>query len=100
MSLKEKLEQLVEAYEAEVAEFAAERELSEEESLEVTAYDFGLDADGVPNSLGNADDIYNDGYNNGQDDGEYGLAVLILQMINDSQAVIAGQAEVASVVKH
>lgn len=45
-------------------------------------YDLGLDEFGMPNSYGNADDIYSDAYSNGMLEGQYVLAKQLLQLIS------------------
>lgn len=43
----------------------------------------GLDADGIPYSMGNYDDVYEDGMQNGNREGEYDLAKRILAVIGE-----------------
>lgn len=40
-----------------------------------TYSDLGLDQDGIPRSHGNSDDVYNDGFNYGRDQGHYDCLV-------------------------
>lgn len=44
-------------------------------------YELGLDRDGMPYSHGNSDDVYSDGFSNGELDGKYYLAKEILEMM-------------------
>jgi hypothetical protein len=51
-----------------------------EDSL--TFYEVSLDRDGMPYSHGNSNDVYDDGYHNGTQNGEYELAEKILRILN------------------
>jgi hypothetical protein len=48
----------------------------------VTFYDISLDAEGMPYSHGNSNDVYDDGYSNGVTQGEYDLASKILLILH------------------
>lgn len=45
-------------------------------------YELSLDAYGCPYSFGNADDVYNDGFENGVKNGEFNLAKELLKMLS------------------
>lgn len=47
----------------------------------VTFYDVSIDRDGMPYSHGNSNDVYDDGYHNGTQNGEYELAEKILRIL-------------------
>jgi hypothetical protein len=52
----------------------------DEDSL--TFYEVSIDSDGVPYSSGNSNDVYDDGYNNGTQNGEYDLAKKIYRILH------------------
>jgi TolA-binding protein len=47
-----------------------------------TFYDISIDEDGVPYSSGNVNDVYDDAYNNGTQNGEYDLAKKIYRILH------------------
>lgn len=63
MTLKEKIQDLINEY-----DMTHSRLLSE--SSDGNFYSLGIDEDGCPNSMGNYDDVYSDGFDNGTYQGE------------------------------
>lgn len=57
-----------------------EEERPDEDSL--TFYEVSLDRDGMPYSHGNSNDVYDDGYQNGTQNGEYELAKKIYRILH------------------
>ena len=48
----------------------------------LTFYDVSMDKDGMPYSHGNSNDVYDDGYHNGTQNGEYELAEKIYRILH------------------
>jgi hypothetical protein len=57
-----------------------EEDRPDEDSL--TFYEVSLDRDGMPYSHGNSNDVYDDGYHNGTQNGEYELADKIYRILH------------------
>jgi len=57
-----------------------EEDRPDEDSL--TFYEVSLDRDGMPYSHGNSNDVYDDGYHNGTQNGEYELAEKIYRILH------------------
>ncbi len=57
-----------------------EEKRPDEDSL--TFYEVSLDSDGMPYSHGNSNDVYDDGYHNGTQNGEYELANKIYRILH------------------
>lgn len=70
--IKKLLNDMIDAY---------DKELDEEEAS--SFYDLGIGSDGVPNSYGNFDDCYSDGFDIGEKSGEYWLAQKILSILGE-----------------
>ena len=49
----------------------------------ISFYELGLDRDGMPNSFGNADDVYSDGFSNGEYAGRYDLAKELFKLLGE-----------------
>lgn len=50
-------------------------------SSNATYEDLGLDLDGIPRSQGNSDDVYNDGFRYGSDQGHYDCLIELKKYI-------------------
>ena len=61
----------IDALDKELDIMIEQRNLPKESSFE----DIGLDEDGIPRSQGNSDDVYNDGFKYGCDQGHYDCLV-------------------------
>lgn len=76
--IKEQLEAIVVDYENRIVRFCEDTNRVSEET---SAFHLGLDGDDVPHSYGNFDDCYQDGFDNGELEGEYMLAQKLLSMM-------------------